>query len=217
MNATPYADATPLARWDSSLLEPLAELNEEVLGAFLGQSPPGVLPAPGSLGWQWRGMAPEARRRVATCPFLLLDLGLARPGPWVAGGCQLGTGEAGVAEPAAMPLRLDAGLLHRALLYAWHLARAHRHAARIALGMCPASAEALAACRLGALERLAVQPPPWIRPRWADRPLLWQGWLAAAAHGREPELERLRLWGLQVLAAEVLRSRAHGPGAAGMG
>lgn len=206
MNATPYADAAPLARWDPSLLEPLPELNEEVLGACLAPVSPGQLPRPGSLAWQWRGMAPEARRRAATCPFLLLDLGLARPGAWAVAGCQLATVTGGVGEPAPGP-RLDAGLLHRALLYAWHLARSNRQAARITFGMGEAAGEALATCRLAALERLACEPPPWIRPRWSDRPLLWQGWLAAAAHGHEAELERLRLWGLQMLAAEVLHAR----------
>ena len=208
MNVTPYADAAPLARWDSSLLEPLPDLNEEVLAAFLAPPQGGILPRPGSLAWQWRGLAPEARSRVADCPFLLLDLGLARPGFWGASGCQLSSALEGVGEPAVAPPRLEPGLLHRALLYAWHLTRASRQAARVTLGMGAAAAEALAACRLGALEQLAAQQPAWIRPRWADRPVLWQGWLAAAAHDRQPELERLRLWGLQMLAAEVLQARA---------
>jgi hypothetical protein len=207
MNTTPYADAPPLARWDASLLEPLPELNEEVLAALLAPVSAGALPRLGSLAWQWGGLAPEARRRVADCPFLLLDLGLARPGVWGAGGCQMSTVLEGVGEAVAPP-PLAAGLLHRALLYAWHLARANRPAARVTLGMGAAAAEALASCRLGLLERLALQQPHWIRPRWADRPQLWQGWLAAAAHERQPELERLRLWGLQMLAAEVLQARA---------
>jgi hypothetical protein len=204
MNPTLFADSPPASRWDGALLEPLAELNEEVLEAMLAPPTPGLVAAPGSLAWQWRGLAPEARRRAAGCPFLLLDLGLARPGLWSGAGCHLDTGALGVAD--AVPVaRLAPGLLNRALLFAWHLARSHRQAARITLGMGPQAAETLAARRLGELEQLALQQPGWLRPRWADRPALWQAWLAAAAFERTPELERLRLWGLQKLAAEVLQ------------
>jgi hypothetical protein len=209
MNTASFADIASATRWDAALLEPLAELNEEVLAVLFAPSSPGLLPAPGSLAWQWRGLTVEARRRAAGCPFLLLDLGLARPGPWPAGGCHLGMagpgqGAAGVADthPAGT---LPPGLVHKALLFAWHLARAHRDAAHIALGMGPQAAEALAARRFGELEQLALQRPGWARPRWHDRPGLWQAWLAAAAFERHADLERLRLWGLQMLAAEVLQ------------
>jgi hypothetical protein len=208
MNATLYADAPQASRWDPALFEPLAELNEEVLAALLEPPVATELPRPGSLAWQWRGLAPEGRRRMADCPFLLLDLGLAQPRLWAEGGCQLTAGLEGVAEPIAVERRLDPGLLHRALLYAWHLTRTHRQAARLALGMGGVVADALAARRLASLEQLAALQPSWIRPRWSDRPLLWQGWLSAAAFDRGSELERLRLWGLQKLAAEVLQ----GPG-----
>jgi hypothetical protein len=204
MNPTFFADSPPASRWDGNLLEPLAEINEEVLEALLAPPTAGVLAAPGSLAWQWRGLALEARRRAAGCPFLLLDLGFARPGLWRGGTGQVATGTLGVAE--AVPVtRLAPALLHRALLFAWHLVRVHRQAARISLGMGPHAAEALAARRLGELEQLAQQQPAWLQPRWADRPALWQAWLAAAAFDRGPELERLRLWGIQMLAAEVLK------------
>jgi hypothetical protein len=204
MNPTFFADPPPASRWDNALLEPLAELNEEVLEALLAPPTPGLLAQPGSLAWQWRGLSPEARRRAAACPFLLLDLGFSRAGLWRGGSGQLARGTLGVAE--AVPVaRLGSGLLHRALLFAWHLARANRQAARITLAMGPQAADALAAWRMGELEQLALQQPAWLQPRWADRPALWQAWLAAAAFDRRPELERLRLWGIQMLAAEVLQ------------
>jgi hypothetical protein len=204
MDTAIFADAAAASRWDAALLEPLAELNEEVLAVLFAPPVPGLLPAPGSLPWQWRGLAPEARRRAAGCPFLLLDLGLGRPGVWPAGACQLDTAAPGVAD-APRADGLPTGLVHRALLFAWHMARAHRDAARIALGMGPQAAEALAARRFGELEQLALQRPGWVRPRWPERTGLWQAWLAAAAFERHADLERLRLWGLQMLAAEVLQ------------
>jgi hypothetical protein len=66
---------------------------------------------------------------------------------------------------------------------------------------------AVARCRLVDLEALAEHRPAWIRPRWADLPGLWQAWLESAALASPRPLERLQLWGLQALAAELLARR----------
>lgn len=223
MQATPFFDAFQSAHWQEAVAAPLAELNLQVIEAVVAWS--GSPARVGTLGWAWRAMGPEARERAAGCRFLLLDLGLARPelwqplaaqrpgapaiprpGPAPAGLSQAFVGSAGVGSAlvgSSGPL-LDAALLRRALLYAWHLVRAHRQPARIALGMAAAAAEALAACSLSELDRLAEQRPPHLRPRWLDHPLFWPAWLQASAQGRRAELERLQFWGLQRMAADVL-------------
>jgi hypothetical protein len=45
--------------------------------------------------------------------------------------------------------------------------------------------------------------PPWIAPRWNDRPELWSALMAAAAEPSPQPLQRLHLWGLQSIAANV--------------
>jgi hypothetical protein len=225
MQATPFFDALQSARWQEAVAAPLAELNLQVIEAVVAWS--GSPARAGSLGWLWRAMGPEARARAAGCRFLLLDLGLARPELWLpatAPGVPAAAG-APVAALASLHLSLhppllqpapaapapvapgpllEPGLLRRALVYAWHLTRAHHQPARVTLGMSPAAGEALAACSLTELERLAERRPQHLRPRWLEHAHFWPGWLEASAQGRRGELEKLQFWGLQRLAADVL-------------
>ena len=207
-----YLPAGSTGAWDRGLLEPLAELNLEVLDALAG--------AAAALRWPWRALGEAARQRLAHCPFLLVDAAFARPELWAnlpragvhealplnsAGvGTGLGTG-AGAAGAPRGPLSTP--LLRRVLLFAWHLAHANRLAACVALGMSAPCAALVAACRFADLEALAERRPAWIRPRWDDRPEVWQAWLAAAAQESPRALESLQLWGLQMLAAEALARR----------
>ncbi len=178
----------------------MAELNVEVLDALAGAS--------AGLQWQWHALGDPARQRLARCPFLLVEAGFARPELWER------LPSVGVHEslPAATLLAqrspLATPVLRRVLLFAWHLARADRLAARVALGMSAPCAGLIASCRFGELEALAERRPAWIRPRWDNRPEIWQAWLGAAAEESPHGLENLQLWGLQMLAADVV---ARGP------
>ena len=189
--------AAPFEGRAEPLSDPLAELNAEVLEI--------IAAAGAGLQWQWRALGEAARLRLARCPFLLVDAGFACPRLWV------GLPRVGVHETpppgAAHSQRcaLPTPLLRRVLLYAWHLARANQLTARIALGMSGPCLAVVADCRFADLEALAERRPDWIRTRWNDRPEVWRAWLSAAAQESPQELERLQLWGLQMLAAEVLR------------
>ena len=57
-------------------------------------------------------------------------------------------------------------------------------------------------CSLRQAFALADSHAAWLRPRWSGRPEVWQELLAAAACGEELALERARLHGLTLLAAE---------------
>jgi hypothetical protein len=197
MTELQYPNAGQGGAPDWTLRDPIAELNAEVLDAFAGTAT--------ALQWQWRALDAPARLRLAHCPFLLVDAGFARPELWAS------LPRVGVHE--AVPLRsllanrgpLAPPLLRRVLLLAWHMARANQTGARMALGMSVPCARFVAGCSLGDLEALAERRPPWIRPRWDDRPHVWRAWLSAAAAGSPQALERLQLWGLQVLAGDVKR------------
>jgi len=177
--------------------DPLVELNAEIVEVLAGGS--------AGLQWQWRALGEAARVRLARCPFLLADAGFAESRLWA------GLPTAGVHEaqpPAsteAQRCALPTPLLRRVLLYAWHLARVRPLTARMTLGMCERCLAVVAGCRLADLEALAERRPPWIRARWGERPELWRSWLAAAAQESPLQLELLQLWGLQMIAAEVMR------------
>jgi hypothetical protein len=179
------------------LQDPLAELNGEIVEVLAGGS--------AGLQWQWRALGEAARVRLARCPFLLADAGFGDPRLWT------GLPGAGVHEalpPASAESQrcaLPTPLLRRVLLYAWHLTRVRPLSARMTLGMCERCLSVVAACRLADLEALAERRPPWIRARWVERPGLWRSWLTAAAQESPLQLELLQLWGLQMIAAEVVR------------
>jgi hypothetical protein len=182
---------------DAEQSAPIAELNAEIVERHLSAVP--------LLRDQWHSLPASARERIAHCPFLLADAGFARAQLWA------GLAGGGVHEqvphaaPSAEANALSTPVLRRVLLLAWHMARSNRAGARVALGMSGACASVVAACRLADLEALAERRPSWIRPRWAQHTAVWRAWLHAAALECPRELERLQLWGLQMLATEIRR------------
>jgi len=208
MSEPQSAEITLAGRWDSSVLEPLAEINEDVVETLTGAGGADgtVGPALGGLRWRWQALGAPARRRLVRCPYLLLDAGFAHVNLWAA------LPRASVHDLPPAPgfssrLRpMPTPLIRRVLLLAWHLARANRLTARLALGMSAECTQLLARCRLADLDWYAEQRPAFIRPRWENRPALWHALMAAAALEKTGELERLQSWGLQMLAAEALNS-----------
>ena len=194
---------TSMAVAEALLLAPVAELNEQLLRSVRAQarasradSPPLVL----LLQAQWSELEDSALTRLAACPYLLVDAGLARAERWerpptlavsdaARGGCFVGDG--GVA------------LVRQALLFAWHLARSNRAAAHMLVGMSAACASRLASWRLQDLESLAELRPNWIAPRWQAQPLIWQQLMHAARRNEPMRLRQLQLRGLQLLAAAL--------------
>ncbi len=204
-----YLDTRLSCSWDASLLAPMSELNAEILESLFGAASGTSAAGNGaSLRWRWQALGEPARLRLARCPYLLLDAGFSTAETW-AGLRRAGVHE--VAPASALPegrALFAASLIRRVLHFAWHLARSNAPGARIALGMSLDCVAVVARCRLVDLEALAEHRPAWIRPRWAERPGLWQAWLESAALDSPRTLERLELWGLQALAAELL---ARGP------
>jgi hypothetical protein len=197
MLESPYFDFESAQAQIGTLDDQIAELNAEILEAHAGSVP--------ELQWRWRALDAAARRRLARCPFLLADAGLARPTCW-SGPPNFAVHEAAPQAPSpAGRSALATPLLRRVLLLAWYLARGNRMAARIALGMSGSSANLLARWRQADLDALAERRPAWIHPRWDQNLEVWCAWLGAAAQQSSRGLERLHLWGLQKLAADVRR------------
>ncbi len=192
--------------WDSALLAPVAEINEQMLEclrsvaleAAASDAAPAAPRLVTLLSEDWRALDAKAQRRLSACPYLLLDAGFAQPQRWewlisaqvmdatVRGGYF--SGRAGVA------------LVRRTLVLAWHLARSNRVTARVILGMSALAAERIANARLADLEALAELAPGWITPRWEQQTNVWRQLLAAGCRGHAPLLRQAQLRGLQLLA-----------------
>ena len=153
--------------WDSALLGPVAEINEQMLDCLRLMAVEGAPGAPASaaraprliaqLREDWRRLDAKAQRRLSACPYLLLDAGFAQPQRWD------WMGSAGVMDETAhcgyFAGRGGVALVRRTLVLAWHLARSNRATARVVLGMSALSAERIAATRLADLEGLAELAP----------------------------------------------------------
>jgi hypothetical protein len=204
--------------WDEALLGPVADLNERLLEclqqsalALEGQMSPhstaaagtevaGRVPALlGALAPLWRALDAMARRRLAGCPYLLIDAAFGQPERWErllpAAVCDA------PATAAYFASREGVALVRRTLLFAWHLARSNRLGARVLLGMSPTVAERIATSRLQDLEALAERGCPWVAPRWAQHLRIWRQLLGTAALGPPERLREVQLRGLQLLAA----------------
>jgi hypothetical protein len=190
--------------WDSALLGPVAEINVQMLEC-LRQMAVDAAPESGGaprlvtlLREDWRRLDAHAQRRLAACPYLLLDAGFAQPHRWD------WMGAAGVMDATVRCGYFSGGgavaLVRRTLVLAWHLARSNRVSARVVLGMSALSAERIAATRLADLEGLAEFAPGWIVPRWDQQPNVWRQLIAAACRGHPLLLRQAQLRGLQLLA-----------------
>ena len=202
------------AAWlGAATLESLVELNEAGLSLLAEQAgaaePRTPLHEAGAL---WRTLDPCARRRAAAAPYLLLDGGFGDPERWrqPAGREVADPGRAGRAAFFTVPATVEVARLH--FTFAWHLARAESAAARLLLGMPPGCAALIAGSTLRRMHTLAERHPEWLRPRWPSHPQLWRGLLLAAGAGEGRALERARLHGFTMLAAEA-RALAAAPGA----
>jgi hypothetical protein len=193
-----------VGRWDNALLSPVAEINQQML-AILCECASAPRPLPrlvAVLRELWCSLDASARRRLALCPYLLLDGGFSAPERWqraAAGG--LGVMD-GAGAGGYFSSRAGVALLRRTFVLAWHLARSNALAARILLGLSPECAERIAACPLAELEALAELGPVWVVPRWELQPQVWRQMLQAARSERPAALRAVQLRGLQLLAAD---------------
>jgi hypothetical protein len=187
-------------------LDTLAELNEQCLELLADQSgvrTTQVHPILRQVGEIWRTLDANARRRAAACPYLLVDAGFADAlrWRWAAG---LGiTDRESVAYASFFTVPRTAGVARLVFIYAWYLARTQVSAARLILGMPAHCTTLIRACTLRQIHDLAERQSGWLRPRWPTRVKVWREMLLAASSGDSLALERARMHGLQLLAAEA--------------
>ena len=184
-------------------LESLLELNEVAFALLAAQAaercPPATTLLTAVTG-VWRRLDAVARRRAAACPYLLLDAGFADTQRWGMPAAHVSDVSESAPPFFTVPAALEASRL--VFTYAWHLARTQPAAARLLLGMCAPCAAAISQCSLRQAFALGESHAAWLRPRWSTRPEVWQELLVAAASGEDTALERARLHGLTLLAAE---------------
>jgi len=202
---------SPVNNWEApwpcaEMLATLTELNEQCLELLTEQAMLDTgsgAPILRELGELWSRLDASARRRAASCPYLLLDAGFSDPHRW------RWAGNHGVQdrEPAGYPAFFTAnGLVrvaHQIFTDAWYIVRTQPAGAALYLGMPAHCALLLRACTTRQITELAIQHAGWLRPRWSGRVKIWRELLSAAIAGEGSKLERARLHGVQLLAMEL--------------
>lgn len=185
-------------------LSSLAEINEfalELLAARAvredGVRKPAML---SDLKDLWTRQTMAQRRRLAHCPYLLVDAGFGSFHRWPYAAHQVRDGAAalswfgaGRAERLANPI----------MIFAWHLSRTHRLAARLLLGASDDAVDALAALTVRQVEECLDRAVAWLEPRWADSPPTWRRLLESAASEDATKMDQARLYGVQLMAGSV--------------
>jgi hypothetical protein len=199
--------ATLAAGWlRAGALDSLLELNELCLSLLAEQAavrcgpPSGLLQ---QLSELWQRLDGASRQRAAACPYLLLDAGFADPLRWQMPPAPQVGDAGGNRYTCYFTVPAAAEVARLVFIYAWHLARSQAAAARLLLGMPESSAALIARYTLRQIQTLAENHLDWLRPRWPARVQVWRELLLAATSGEVAALERARLWGLTLLAAEA--------------
>lgn len=195
----------PVASTRSEAFDSLVDLNGQCLELLADQAL--AQPAHGSLllrqvGEIWRTLDEAARRRAASCPYLLVDAGFSDPSRWrwLEGPKLLEP------TPARYPSFFTgpraSAVARQVFIYAWHLAQSRNTAAQLLLGMPTYCTNLISSCTLPQIHELAERHPEWMRPRWPTKVKVWRELLQAAASGEVVALENARMHGLQLLAGE---------------
>lgn len=190
------------------LLPSVAELNAQLIELLVSQAAnaAGPWPLPGELRPLLANFEPAARRRVATCPYLLVDAGFSDPQRWLWAHGYAVCDSQPVMEASITSMPRGIVLARQVFAYAWHLARSQRKVARVILGMSQATADVISNYTLVQTMGLADVHPHWLQPRWPRHTRMWRDLLEAAAMDDSTILEQARLRGVQLLAAEVRSS-----------
>lgn len=206
------AAVDPAASWlRSETLESLIDLNEGCLELLVEQA---RAPCGSELLTQiatlWSALDRSGRRRAASCFYVLLDGGFAYAPRW---GAAAAGGVAEAAQASYAPFFTVPGALsvtQAVFTFAWHLARCQDTAARLLLGIPGPCVQLLAQRTLRQVCDLAQAHPEWLRPRWQSRPDVWRDLLLGAAQGETRALQRARLRGQTLLAAEARQAAGAG-------
>jgi hypothetical protein len=186
-------------------LESVLEVNEQVLAllraqCLAGLTQPFLLRDVGAL---LLDLDAKSLRRAAASAVLLVDAGLADARLW----SDAIVGAVNDRQPLlSMPFFTVDGavaVMRLVMTQAWHLARSEPAAARLLLGVSVANLAVIGGCTLNRLIRLAETRSEWLRPRWENRPKVWCDLLRVAGAGESGALERMRVRGLQLLAADA--------------
>ena len=198
-----HAAGTP-SRASPAALLPIHELNHQcvelLVRAAWSDNPD--LPLARQFQTSLRNLNPESRLRAAQRAFLLVDIEFMNR-DWWSEARRSGSKTVGAGRPGHFP-KAAAVLLGRASI---SLLRHSIHtlgAEASLLGAHPGVLEIIASLSLGDLDRLTERRFRDVRPRWEDRPALWQKLIQSAVSPDIRLKRELDLMGLHLLVSDLV-------------
>lgn len=196
-------------RWSGSgVLETVHRLNARCLALFAqaAEQPGAAQYSTGVYASRelWTRMDEAACRRAGTCPVFLLELKFHDTAWWtsVSDPAQLSATACGptTEQRFVEPLR-------EVLIEGWSLARTMPHLLTFPLGIAPGIGALIGKLSLADLDRILTRHGDCARPRWPHNRKFWDMLLMAAASSDEEELQRVKLYSVQLLGGEFFRPR----------
>lgn len=184
-------------RWKrSQSLDLVHELNEHCLELLAGVAVADAgskLPLVSANRDLWAQLRPEARKRAALLPFVILDLHFADETWWQRA---IDSPASNLHEPNStnwLPSELSERLVQETLMFAWQMARSDRTAAQVSFGMRPAVAVIIGELKPGQVRDIASWKRESLRMRWQDDSRFWREILLAAGARDNEAIAELHL------------------------
>jgi hypothetical protein len=189
----------------AATLESVVEVNEQVLALLreqcrLAVAQPPLLQDVSSLVLN---LDAKSLRCAAGSAVLLVDAQFADARAWPEAIVGAVNDRPPLAPAAFFTVDGTVAVMRLVMTHAWHLARSEPAAARLLLGLSAANLAVIGGCTLSRLTQLAETRTQWLRPRWESRPRVWRNLLRTAGAADSAAVERLRVRGLQLLAADA--------------
>lgn len=141
----------------------------------------------------WARLGPEARRRAALLPFVILDLHFADEAWWQRA---IDAPASTLHEPESknwLPPELSERLVQETLMFAWQMARSDRTAAQVSFAMRSTVAAMIGQLTPGQVRTIASRASGDIHVRWEQDGRFWREILLAAEAGNDEAIAELHL------------------------
>jgi len=192
-----HGSLTAAPRWKRSpSLDLVHALNEHCLELLAGVAATDAVQASAlalANGELWAKSSPEARKRAARMPFVVLDLHFADEQWW----------RSAIAKPICvvrepeifngLPIELSERLVQETLMFAWQMARSDRIAAQVSFAMRPPVAQMIGALTPRQVRDIASRRRGDIQLRWHEDGHFWGDLLLAAETGDDERVAELQL------------------------
>jgi hypothetical protein len=155
----------------------------------------------------WRLLEPDARKRVAAFPFVIVDLRFQDAESWQRALQGQLMSPIDSAHYRGIPPKLFEDLLLETLLFARQAAREDISVAKAVFAMIPSVATAIASLTLPQVRTIAIGNTHRLRVRWDSHPEFWGDLLVACRAGDERAMAALRRQGKLLFCGEVIESQ----------